>query len=79
MERHEASFEIDSKQDSYAAKRILEQAYDAVREESRSVREGTDDASELLESFQMLKEAAEHPTPGTLTIVYEQSDDAFED
>ena len=79
MATYEASFEIDSRTDSYAALRILEQAYDAVREESRSVREGTDDADELLQSFRILREAAKDRTPGRLTITYEQYDDEFED
>ncbi|MFC4548806.1 MULTISPECIES: hypothetical protein [Halorussus] len=79
MSRYEASFEIDSKTDSYAVRRILSQVYDAVREEMRSVREGSDDASELLQEFEALRERAKHPTPGRLTITYEQYDDEFDD
>ncbi|MFC7154153.1 hypothetical protein ACFQPA_01615 [Halomarina halobia] len=79
MSRYEASFEIDSKTDSYAARRILERAYDTIREESRSVREGSDDASELLQGFRTLRDAAKHPTTGRLTIIYEQHDDEFDD
>ena len=79
MTTYEASFEIDSRTDSHAALRILEQVYDAVREESRSVREGTEDADELLQSFRTLREAAKARTPGRLTITYEQYDDGFED
>lgn len=79
MSQYEASFEIDSKTDSYAARRILERVYDTVREESRSTREGTDDAEELLEAFQALRDAAKTPTPGRLTISYEQYDGEFED
>lgn len=79
MSEYEATFEIDSKTDSYAARRILEQAYDTVREESRSVREGSDDASELLQEFKTLRDAAKHPTAGELTITYEQYDDEFDD
>ena len=78
MSRHQASFEIDSKTDSYAARRILERVYDTIREESRSVREGTDDADELLETFRTLRDAAKRPTAGKLTITYEQYDDEFE-
>jgi hypothetical protein len=40
MSAYEASFEIDSKPDSYAARRVLEGVYDTIREESQSVREG---------------------------------------
>jgi len=79
MSRYEASFEIDSKTDSYAARRTLEQVYDTIREESRSVREGADDADELLEEFRTLRDAASQPTPGRLTITYERYDDEFED
>ncbi len=56
MFHDEASFEIDSKTDSYAAQRLLEQVYDTIREESRSVREGTDDADKLLQEFQTLRD-----------------------
>ena len=79
MSRHEASFEIDSKTDSYAARRILEQVYDTIREESRSVREGTDDADELLREFETLRDAAKRRTPGRLVVTYEQYDGEFED
>ena len=79
MARYEASFEIDSKTDSYAARRILEQVYDTIREESQSGREGSDDADELLREFRTLRDAATRRRPGRLTITYEQADDAFED
>ncbi|MGM0591147.1 MAG: hypothetical protein ACQETI_05855 [Halobacteriota archaeon] len=78
MSHYEASFEIDSKTDSYAAQRLLEQVYDTIREESRRVREGTDDANELLEEFQSLRDAAKRRTPGRLTITYERYDGDFE-
>lgn len=79
MPQYEASFAIDSKTDSYAARRILERVYDTVREESRRVRDDTDDASELLREFETLQDAVKRPTPGRLTITYEQYDDDFED
>ncbi|WP_224270552.1 hypothetical protein [Haloprofundus salinisoli] len=79
MSRHEASFEIESKTDSYAARRLLERAYDTIREESRSVREGTDDAQALIREFETLRDAAKRPTRGKLTIIYEQDDDGFDD
>lgn len=44
MSRYQASFEVDSKTDSHAVRRILERVYDTVREESKSVSEGSDDA-----------------------------------
>ena len=79
MSHYEASFEIDSKTDSYAARHILERVYDTIREESQSVREGTADADELLQEFQTLRDAAKRRTPGRLTITYEQYDSEFED
>lgn len=79
MDRYEASFEIESKTDSYAVRRILEQAYDTIREESKSIREGSDDARALLQEFQTLRDAAKKPTPGRLTITYERYDDEFDD
>lgn len=79
MSQYEASFEIDSKTDSYAARRILERVYDTIREESQSVREGADNADELLREFQTLRDAAKRPTPGRLTITYERYDTEFED
>ncbi|GAB6861847.1 hypothetical protein ACFR97_11055 [Haloplanus litoreus] len=79
MARYEASFEIDSKTDSYAARRILEQVYDTIREESQGGWGGSDDADELLREFRTLRDAAKRRRPGRLTITYEQADDAFED
>lgn len=75
MSRYEASFEIDSKTDSYAARRILERVYDTVREESRSVRDGSEDTTTLLQEFKTLRDAAKRPTTGKLTIIYERYDD----
>lgn len=79
MVRYEASFEIDSKTDSYAARCLLEQAYDTIREELQSGRAGADDADEILREFRTLRDAAKRRRPGRLTITYEQADDAFED
>ncbi|UWG49944.1 Uncharacterized protein AArcCO_0621 [Halalkaliarchaeum sp. AArc-CO] len=79
MARYEATFEINEKTDSHAVRRILEQVYDTIREESRSVREGTDDGAELLQEFESLRDAGKHPTPGKLTITYEQYDDEFDE
>lgn len=79
MTRYEASFEVDSKGDSYAIRRILEKVYDTVREESRTVRENADDATALLQEFETLRDAAQEPSPGELRIVYERYDDDFEE
>lgn len=53
--------------------------YDTIREESRSVREGTDDGTELLQDFESLRDAVELPIPGKLTIIYDQYDDEFDE
>jgi hypothetical protein len=78
MSRYVATFEIDSKTDSYAARRTLERVYDTIREESSSGRQDSDETSELLDSFKALRDAARRPTAGKLTITYEQYDDEFE-
>ncbi|PSP80061.1 hypothetical protein BRC81_02365 [Halobacteriales archaeon QS_1_68_20] len=67
MAKYEAAFEITSKSDSYAARRIRERVYDTIREESRTVREGSDDASELLRSFETLRDEVKDPSTGRLT------------
>lgn len=77
MSPYEASFEIKTKADSYATRRILEQVYDTFREEVKRVRNGSADGSELLQEFETLRDAAKHPTPGKLTITYEQYEDDF--
>jgi hypothetical protein len=79
MDRIQASFEIDSKSDAHATRRILEGLYDRVREESQTIRERSDDTSELLDQFERLRDAAERPAPGRLTVTYERADDHFED
>jgi uncharacterized protein YheU (UPF0270 family) len=76
MSRYEATFEIDSRSDAEAAHRLLRAAYDTIREESRSVREGTDSGEALLDAFQRLRDAADEPAPGKLTVVYEVDEEA---
>lgn len=78
MVRHEASFEIDSKQDSYAVRRVFERIYDTIREETQSNPGGSDDVNEMLREFEMLREAVRRPTPGKLTITYDRYDETFD-
>ncbi len=78
MARYEASFKINSKTDAHAARRIMDHAYDIIREESRRVREGSADTSESLQDFKTLQEAAKRPALGELTITYEQYDNEFD-
>lgn len=78
MTQYEVSFEIDSKSDAAAVRRLLAEIHDTMREELRRVRAGSADASEVLQAFETLREAAEQPAPGQLTIIYERYDDGFE-
>jgi uncharacterized membrane protein len=78
MEEHEATFPIKSRADAHAVERLLAGLYDSVREESRTVREGTTDATETLEDFGALRDAARRVAPGRLTVVLEQRDEPFE-
>ena len=77
MDEYEATFSIDSKTDAYAVERLLEGLHDAVREESRSRREGTNDSSDVLAEFAALRDAARERRPGRLTVVYERDETGF--
>jgi len=79
MVEYEATFEIESKADAYAVEKLLTRLYDILREEARTVREGTSDSTEMLEQFEIVRNAAQNPMPGTLTVVYEQDDEPFEE
>ena len=79
MERHEAVFEIDSKTDAYAVERLLERLHDALREESKTIREGTGDSADILEQFAEVRDAARGLNPGHLTVVYETRDGEFDE
>ena len=78
MEEYEATFEVDSKTDAHAVERLLERLYDSVREESRTLREGTGDSAEMLAQFEAIRDAARDRRPGKLTVVYERRDGEFE-
>jgi hypothetical protein len=78
MEEYEATFEIESRTDAYAVEKALSRLYDTVREESRTVRGGTADSTELLEQFAALRDAAQEPMPGRLTVTFERSEESFE-
>ena len=78
MLRYEASFEIDSKTDSYTVQRIIERVYDTIREEPRSIWEGSDDGSALLDEFEAPRDTARDPAPGKLTVIYEHEDGGFD-
>lgn len=79
MEEYEATFEIESKSAAHAMERSLARLYDSLREESRTVREGTGDSSEMLEQFAAIRDAARDPAPGTLTVTYERTGESFDE
>ena len=78
MEEYEATFEVDSKTDALAIERLLNRLYNSIREESRSIREGTADSTATLSNFEAMRDAARERRPGRLTIVYECEDEGFE-
>jgi hypothetical protein len=78
MEEYEAVFEIDSKTDAHAVERLIERMYDSLREESRTLREGTSDSTEMLGQFETIRNATRRPTPGKLTVIYESRDEEFD-
>jgi hypothetical protein len=80
MSRHDATFEISSKTNAHAVRRLLEQTYDVVREEvARSdFEEISGSPDETLEAFETLCEAMDRPAPGTLTVVYERHSETFD-
>ncbi|WP_266082444.1 hypothetical protein [Haladaptatus caseinilyticus] len=79
MSHYEAVFEIKSKSDAEAIRRLAERIYDALREETREIYGDEDKSTEILETFEAIRDATRHPTPGTLTIHYHQHDETFED
>ncbi|EFW92873.1 hypothetical protein ZOD2009_08384 [Haladaptatus paucihalophilus DX253] len=79
MDEYEATFEITSKDDAHAVERLLNRLYDTLREESRTVRAGTSDSTEMLEHFEGIHNAAQRQRPGRLTVVFEQRDEPFEE
>jgi len=79
MEQYEATFEIDSESDARAMERSLARLYDALREESRTVRDATGDSSGMLEAFEAIHDAASDPAPGTLTVTYERTGESFDE
>lgn len=79
MEEQKAIFEVKSKSDAYAVEQLLNQLYNSLREESRTVRKETSDSTEMLQQFEAIRDAARRQKPGKLTVVYEQTDEPFEE
>lgn len=78
MSRHDATFEISSKTNAYAIRRLLEQTYDVVREEVARSDPDRGASDETLRAFETICEAMDRPAPGTLTLVYERDADEFD-
>jgi hypothetical protein len=78
MDRYEATFEVESKTDAHAVERLVNRLYDMLREESRTIRTGSADSTEMLEQFKAIRDATRRSTPGKLTIVYESKNEEFE-
>ena len=78
MDEYTATFEIESKTDAFAVERLMDRLYDAVREESRSVRDGSADARGMLTEFETIRDAARRHGPGRLRVVYEVSNEDFD-
>lgn len=78
MDEYTAVFEIDSVSDAYAVERLMNGLYDSVREESRTLRDGANDSTEMLEQFKAIRDAVQIPKPGKLTVTYEFRDEEFE-
>lgn len=79
MVRYEATFEVESRADAEAIRRLLERAYDTLREETREVYGDDPGQSEMLDEFEAIRDAARRSRPGKLTIRYDQQDDPFEE
>lgn len=79
MDEYEATFEITSRTDARAVERLLERLYDSLREESRTIRTGTSDSTAMLETFETLRDIARRERPGTLTVVFTQRDEGFDE
>lgn len=78
MATHTATFEIDTKSDAYAVERIMDTLYDSLREESRSVRTGSGDSTDMLAQFEEIRDATRRHSPGQFRIVYEPTDEEFD-
>lgn len=78
MQEFTATFEIETRTDAHAVERLLARLHDTIREESRTLREGTEDSAAVMSQFASLRDAARRTRPGRLTIVFEQRDEAFD-
>lgn len=78
MSTHDAAFEISSKTNAHAVRRLLDQTYDVVCEEVARTEDSAGSSDETLRAFETIREAMDPPAPGTLTVVYERHADGFD-
>ncbi|MFC7046011.1 hypothetical protein ACFQH6_11825 [Halobacteriaceae archaeon GCM10025711] len=78
MTRYEATFDIDSKTDAHSVRLLVEQIYNVFREELRET--GQDDAAlnDTLQTLEEMREESRRSSPGSLTIIFEQHDESFD-
>ncbi len=79
MSRYEATFEIKTKSDAHIVRLLAERVYDTMREERSNSLQNNTDLNKLLQQFAAIREAARNQSPGSLTIIYEQHDESFDD
>jgi predicted ArsR family transcriptional regulator len=79
MSRYEATVEIESETDAHAVRLFAEHAYDTFREELQHPDRDDASVNETLQTLEAIREATRHPSPGSLTLVYERHDDTFDD
>jgi hypothetical protein len=77
MRRHEATFEITSRADADAVRRLTERLHDMLREETRT---HDDEAAtvEMLDAFASVRDATRASKPGVLRVQYDQDEESFE-
>lgn len=79
MAHYEAIFEVESRADADAVRRLLERTYDTLREETHEVYGDVSGQSEMLDEFEAIRDATRRSRPGRLVVRYDQHDEPFED
>ncbi|WP_267641854.1 hypothetical protein [Haloarchaeobius amylolyticus] len=79
MPTFEGTFEIQDRTDAQAVRTLMEEAYNAFREELQVHGRMTEESSEVLQEFEVIRDATRRPAAGRLTIVYERQDEPLDD
>lgn len=79
MSRHEATFEIETRNDAHTVRILTERIHDTMREELGSSFENDTESNELLQQFAAIREATKNQSSGSLTVIYEQDDESVDD